>query len=93
MIGLSAPVAEAMVFAVLALALGLFVAGPWRYDIVALMAAVVLALVGVVPTDRLFAGFAHPAVITVAAVLVVSYGLQRSGLVDLVAGWLFKVGD
>jgi di/tricarboxylate transporter len=93
MITLSAPFAEVTVFVVLALTLGLFIAGPWRYDVVALLAALVLTLLGVIPANQLFAGFSHPAVITVAAILVVTYGLQSSGLVDIVAGWLFKVGD
>jgi di/tricarboxylate transporter len=37
---------------------------------------------GVVSADHAFEGFSHPAVITVAAVLVISKALQNSGLVD-----------
>jgi di/tricarboxylate transporter len=37
---------------------------------------------GLVPYGDAFAGFAHPAVITVACVLVLSHGLQTSGAVD-----------
>jgi D-alanine-D-alanine ligase len=37
---------------------------------------------GVVPADEAFSGFGHPAVITVACVLVLSRGLQTSGAVD-----------
>ena len=58
--------------------------GRWRYDLVAfgaLMAAVVL---GVVPSDRAFTGFGHPATLVVALVLVVSAGLVRSGAVFLI---------
>src|SRR5690606_27706016 len=47
-----------------------------------LMAAVAA---GLVPTDTAFSGFGHPAVITVACVLVLSYALQNSGAVDLLA--------
>jgi di/tricarboxylate transporter len=93
MISLADPVAELAVFGVLILALALFVAGPWRYDLVALGVALMLALVGVIPADRLFTGFAHPAVITVAAVLVVSRGLQASGLVQIISGWVVRIGD
>jgi di/tricarboxylate transporter len=39
--------------------------------------------VGLVSTADAFAGFAHPAVITVACVLVLSHGLQTSGAVDI----------
>jgi hypothetical protein len=36
-----------------------------------------------VPAPDAFAGFGHPAVITVACVLVLSHGLQTSGAIDL----------
>jgi di/tricarboxylate transporter len=92
MIALQGGAAEVAVFAVLGLALVLFVAGTWRHDVVALLAAMSLAVLGLIPADRLFAGFGHPAVITVAGVLVVSRGLQNSGLVELLASWLQRVG-
>lgn len=41
-------------------------------------------LTGLVAPDKAFNGFAHPAVITVAAVLVISRGLQNAGIVDVV---------
>lgn len=81
-----------IVFAVLVLSLFGFVWGKYRYDFVALAALIVLALLGIVPEDRIFAGFAHPAVITVAAVLVLSRGLANAGVVDALAGLLSKVG-
>jgi di/tricarboxylate transporter len=84
---------QAIVFAVLALALALFVWGRWRYDIVALLALLVVTVTGIIPGDQAFAGFGHPAVITVAAVLVVSRGLRNSGAVDSLANLLFRVGE
>ncbi len=93
MVALSGGIAELVVFGVVALALVLFITAPWRYDVVALLCALFLTVLGIIPADRLFAGFAHPAVITVAAVLMVSRGLQSSGLVELLAGWLSRVGD
>ncbi len=42
-------------------------------------------IVGVVPAADAFAGFGHPAVITVACVLVLSQGLQNTGAVDWLA--------
>jgi di/tricarboxylate transporter len=76
---------QALVFAVLAAALVLFVWGRWRYDLVALGALLALVVPGIVEADRAFLGFGHPAVVTVAAVLVVSRGLERSGFVGKVA--------
>lgn len=76
---------QIILYAVLLLTLGLFAWGKWRYDIVALIALLILSVTGVVPAAEAFGGFAHPAVITVAAVLSVSRGLQNSGLVDVLA--------
>ena len=81
------------VFVVLLLALVLFVTERWRYDVIALLALLAVTLAGIVPGDKAFLGFGHPAVITVAAVLVVGRALQNAGLVDLLANWVSKVGD
>ena len=83
---------QTIIFALLGLTLFLFVTGRWRYDVVALVPLVLATLFGLIPADEAFAGFGHPAVITVAAVLVVSRGLQGSGMVELLARWLAKAG-
>lgn len=84
---------QLIVFAVLTATLGLFVWNRWRYDIVALGALLVVTLAGIVPPEQAFMGLGHPAVITVAAVLVLSRGLLNSGVVDSLARHLTKVGD
>lgn len=81
------------VFLILGATLAAFVWGRFRYDLVALAALLAAALLGLVPTDEAFHGFGHPAVITVAAVLVLSRGFERSGLVDLIAEQALRVGD
>lgn len=65
--------------------LGLFWWGRWRYDIVAFAGLLVAAAAGSVPYEDVFSGFGHPAVVTVALVLVISRGLQNSGAVDFIA--------
>ena len=80
------------VFGVLALALVLFMLGRWRYDVVALLALLVVTVSGIVPAERAFAGFGHPAVVTVAAILVVSQGLRNAGAVDVIARWVGRIG-
>ena len=76
---------------------GLFAWGKWRYDIVAVIGLFSLVVADVI-VDKLLgregsvlidpesalAGFGHPAVITVAAVLVISRALRNSGVVDLI---------
>lgn len=83
---------QVIVYGVLLLALALFVWGKWRYDVIALLALLTLTIAGVVPGASAFAGFGHPAVVTVAAVLAVSRGLENSGLVDLLTRWMSRVG-
>lgn len=83
---------QALVFAVLGGAMVLFVWGRWRYDVVALFALLIVAVAGVVPAEQAFAGFGHAAVVTVAAVLVVSRGLERAGVVDALARALARAG-
>jgi len=75
---------SSIVFGVLAGAFGMFVWGRFRYDFIALLALLAVVLTGVLPMDQAFDGFAHPAVVTVAAVLVISRALQNAGLVDVV---------
>jgi di/tricarboxylate transporter len=49
---------------------------------VAVAALLVCVFSGLVPYSDAFAGFAHPAVVSVACVLVLSHGVQTSGAVD-----------
>ena len=83
---------QTIVFAVLFLSLVFFAVGRWGYDVVVLLALLVVAVTGIVPGKEAFLGFGHPAVITVAAVLVVSRGLMNSGLVDSIARATNSVG-
>lgn len=73
----------------------LFVWGRWRYDIVSIVALFTLVLVDkilggessllIADPSQAFLGFGHPAVVTVATVLIISRALQNSGVVDLIA--------
>ena len=79
---------QVYILAVLAATLGLFIWGRWRYDVVALLALLAVVVGGLVPAKEAFVGFGHPAVITVAAVLVISRALQNSGMIGGLARWL-----
>lgn len=81
-----------LVFLILGVTLGLFVWNRLRFDVVAMLALLAMAVTGLVPAEELFEGFGHPAVITVAAVLVISQGLVNGGVVDAVARLLARVG-
>ncbi len=84
---------EYLVYIVLLLALIFFIYDRWRYDLVALVALLALAIPGIIPVEEAFSGFGHPAVITVAAVLIINRALLNSGLVDLLARMLSRVGN
>lgn len=73
-----------LITGVLMLTLVLFVWGKYRHDVVAAIALGLCVLAGLVASEDAFAGFSHPAVVTVAAVLVISDALRRSGVVDMI---------
>lgn len=80
-----------IIFGTLFLTLVLFISGRWRYDIVALIALLIVSISGIIPAEKTFSGFGNPAVITVAAVLVLSKGLQNSGIIDLIGQKLLGI--
>jgi di/tricarboxylate transporter len=75
---------QTLAFAILGATLVLFIWARWRYDVVAVLALLAVVFTGLVPPAEALVGFSHPAVITVAAVLIISRGLQNAGLVDVV---------
>lgn len=77
--------AQILIIAILLATMAMFLLGRWRHDMVAMGALLACVLAGLVPGKEAFAGFGHPAVITVACVLVLGYGLQISGAVDVLA--------
>lgn len=64
--------------------LGLFIWGRFRYDVVAVLGLLATVLMGYVDPMEAFSGFGHPATITVALVLILSYALTRSGVTDFI---------
>ncbi|TXT54384.1 MAG: TrkA-C domain protein [Candidatus Thorarchaeota archaeon] len=82
-----------LVLIILFVTLILFTIGRLRYDVVALMALLAVVIVGAVPFDQAFLGFGHPAVITVAAVLIISRGMINSGFIDSIARLTSRVGE
>ncbi len=81
-----------IVFITLLFVLALFIWGRIRHDFVAFIALFALVVSGIVKPAEAFIGFAHPAVITVAAVLIIGKALEYSGLIDLLGKWVMKVG-
>lgn len=79
-----------VVVAILFVAMGFFIWNRWRFDIVAGVALLVAVFAGVVPADDAFKGFAHPAVVTVACVLVISQAIQSTRVIDFFLRFLAR---
>ena len=76
---------QSLILSILLATVAMFLWGRWRYDMVAAASLLACVLTGIVVPAEAFDGFGHPAVITVACVLVLSRGLQTSGAIDLLA--------
>ncbi len=72
---------QTLILAILLATVAMFLWGRWRHDMVALGSLLACVLAGLIDPGKAFDGFGHPAVITVACVLVLSRGLQTSGAV------------
>ena len=76
---------QQLILLILGCTIALFLWGRWRHDVVALAALMACVVSGLTPAADAFVGFGHPAVITVAAVLILSKGLQTTGAVEALA--------
>ncbi len=81
-----------LVLALLALTVFAFVTEIVRIDIAAVCIMVLLGLLGLVPGDQLFDGFASNAVIAVIAVMIIGAGLDRTGVMNTVAAYIVRYG-
>ncbi|KAA2214098.1 SLC13 family permease [Teichococcus oryzae] len=73
---------QALAFGILGITIGLFIWGRIAYDLVALLALLAGVVVGIIPMDKAFDGFSDDVVIIVAAALLVSAAVARSGAVE-----------
>jgi di/tricarboxylate transporter len=81
----------ALVFAILAGAVVLFVTELVRVDLVALMVLTSLALTGLLTPAQAVSGFSNPAVITVWAVFILSGGLSRTGVAGILGRQVLRL--
>lgn len=76
---------QLLIIFILLATMAMFIWGRWRHDMVAGAALLACVMTGLIDAADAFLGFAHPAVVTVACVLVLSRALQVSGAVDILA--------
>jgi di/tricarboxylate transporter len=79
------PVDQILMLVLLACVLGFFIWGRWRYDLIAFSALLLAVVLGLVEPAQAFRGFGHPAVVTVAAVLILSKALSGSALIAMIS--------
>ena len=77
-----------ILFTILFFVFALLIWGRWRYDLVAFSALLISAGLGVIPTQDVFSGFGHPAVVVIALVLIISRGLSNSGAIEFLSRYL-----
>jgi di/tricarboxylate transporter len=81
----------ALVLGILLVALILFITEWLRMDVVALAVLGVLAVTGLVNADDALSGFSNPAVITVWAMFILSDGLTRTGIADILGTQVLRI--
>ena len=62
--------------------------GRWRYDGVTLVTLALMVLLDLIPAKEAFVGFGHPAVVTVALVLLISKGLEKTGFISMIGDFI-----
>jgi len=80
-----------LVLAILIGSIVLFVSEKLRADVVALLVLLSLIATGLLTVEQALQGFASPAVVTVWAVFIISAGLQRSGVAEIIARQLLRL--
>ena len=81
----------ALVLGILVVSLILFVSEIIRMDLVALIVLGALAITGLVSSTEAFAGFSNSAVITVWAMFILSEGLTRTGIADIIGRQVIRI--
>ncbi|CAN5619910.1 SLC13 family permease [soil metagenome] len=73
---------QALAFGLIAVTIGAFVWGRFRYDLIALVSLLAGVLLGVVPARNAFDGFSNDITVIIASALVVSAAFARSGIIE-----------
>ncbi len=75
---------QALAFGLIIATIGMFVWGRLPYDLVALTALLIGVATGIVPEKHAFEGFSDEIIIIIAAALVVSACIARSGVIEAI---------
>lgn len=81
----------ALTLAIIVAALVVFGTEKLRVDVVALLVLLTVGLTGLIGPEEVFAGFSNSAVITVWAVYIVSGGLFKAGVADILGKFILRL--
>lgn len=79
-----------IVFCLLGLAIFLFITDLLRVDLVGLLMMVLLPLTGVLSAEQAIAGLSSNAVVSIIAVMIIGAGLNKTGIMNVVASQIIK---
>ncbi|HNV83681.1 MAG TPA: SLC13 family permease [Arenimonas sp.] len=82
-----------LVLGLSAFVMTMFVFEHIRGDVTALVVLVILGASNLVEADTLFSGLSSNAVISIIASMILSSGLERTGALNRLAGWLLRRSD
>jgi len=84
----------ALTLGIILIAMILFATEKLRVDVVALLVLLTVAVTGLISKEEVFLGFANPAVITIWGVYIVSGGLFKTGVADMLGSLILRLaGD
>ncbi|MDH7592864.1 MAG: SLC13 family permease [Methanomicrobiales archaeon] len=79
-----------LVLLIIAMTLILFVSDRIRIDVVAILATLALAWLGLVTPAEALSGFASNAVVAMAAVMILGHGIERTGIATWIANSIVR---
>lgn len=77
-------------FGILLLAVILFMTEKLRTDLVAILIMIILPWTGIISVTEAFAGFSSNAVISIVGVMLIGYGVERSGIMEAIGEFITK---
>jgi di/tricarboxylate transporter len=81
-----------LVIAILLFTMVLFLSNAIRVDVAAVLVLVVLGLFKLLPPEQLFSGFSSEAVMSLIAIMIISAGLESTGISFRLARWMLNFG-
>lgn len=82
-----------LVLSILSLAILFFATGWVRMDLVSILILLSLPLFNIITVNQAFIAFSNPAVITVAAMFIMSAAIANTGITAYLGRWLFTIAE